>query len=100
MPRKNLLWSKFFLKKVEAANYIQQNPIQELKMRQEQYRSFLRDGGRTFTLHFAAPLSIYAEQAAEVEARTYKEVFRRALEEYLRNHHPSLFQTRGEGHNG
>lgn len=69
-------------------------------MNQKEYRSFLRNGGRTFTLYFAAPLSTYAEQVAAIEARTYKEVFRRALEEYLRNHHPSLFQTRGEGHNG
>jgi hypothetical protein len=69
-------------------------------MNRNDYRSFLRDGGRTFTLHFAAPLSTYAEQAAEVEARTYKEVFRRALEEYLRNHHPNLLQLGEEARNG
>jgi hypothetical protein len=60
-------------------------------MNREEYRSFLRDGGRTFTLHFSAPVSSLAEQAAEAEARTYKEVFRRAIEEYLLNHHPGLF---------
>ena len=69
-------------------------------MNRKEYRSFLRDGGRTFTLHFAAPLSTYAERAAELEARTYKEVFRRALEEYLRNHHPGLFQSGEEARNG
>ncbi len=68
-------------------------------MNQKEYRNFLRSGGRTFTLHFAAPLSIYAEQAAAVEARTFKEVFRRALEEYLRNHHPVLFQSGEEASN-
>jgi hypothetical protein len=69
-------------------------------MNRKEYRCFLRAGGRTFTLHFAAPLSTYAEQAAEVEARTYKEVFRRALEEYLRNHHPGLLQPGEEARNG
>lgn len=65
-------------------------------MNKKEYRRFLRDGGRTFNLHFEAPLSTYAEQASQVEARTYKEVFRRALEEYLRNHHPGLLQSSGE----
>jgi len=69
-------------------------------MNRKDYRSFLRDGGRTFTLHFAAPLSTYVEQAAEVEARTYKEVFRRALEDYLRNHHPGLLRIGEEARNG
>ena len=59
-------------------------------MKRKDYRNFLREGGRTFTLHISAPLSSYAEQAAEAESRTYKEVFRRAIEEYLRNHHPDL----------
>jgi hypothetical protein len=63
----------------------------EFNMNRDEYRSFLRDGGRTFTLHFPAPLSSLAEQAAEAEARTFKEVFRRAIEEYLLNHHPGLF---------
>jgi hypothetical protein len=83
-----------------ASNYIQQNPFQELKMNQPDYRSFLRHGGRTFTLHFAAPLSTYVEQAAAAEARTYKEVFRRALEEYLRKHHPGLLGSGEDMHNG
>jgi hypothetical protein len=68
-------------------------------MNQEEYSTFLRDGGRTFTLHFPAPLSTYAERAAVAEARTYKEVFRRAMEEYLRNHHPGLILSREEARN-
>jgi hypothetical protein len=59
-------------------------------MKRTVYRRFFRAGGRTFTLHFTPPLSTQAEQAAAAESRTYKEVFRRAIEEYLRNHHPSI----------
>lgn len=67
-------------------------------MNRKDYRRFFREGGRTFTLHLAPPLSTQAEQAAEAESRTYKEVFRRAIEEYLRNHHPRLLGE--EAHNG
>ena len=59
-------------------------------MKRKDYRRFFREGGRTFTLHIAPPLSTQAEQAAAAESRTYKEVFRRAIEEYLLNHHPSI----------
>jgi hypothetical protein len=59
-------------------------------MKRTDYRRFYREGGRSFTLHFSPPLSTQAEQAALAESRTYKEVFRRAIEEYLRNHHPGL----------
>ena len=67
-------------------------------MNREHYHRFVREGGRTFTLHFSPPLSTYADRAAEAEARTYKEVFRRAIEEYLHNHHPGLFQSGEEVH--
>jgi hypothetical protein len=84
---------KIFSEILGPAHYIRKTCFfQELNMKRKDYRRFFREGGRTFTLHFAAPLSTYAEQAAAVEARTYKEVFRRALEEYLRNHHPGLLQ--------
>jgi hypothetical protein len=66
-------------------------------MKKEDYRSFYQKGGHSFTLHFAPPLSIQAEQAALAESRTYKEVFRRAIEEYLLNHHPDILGR--EGHN-
>ena len=59
-------------------------------MKRTDYQRFFRAGGRTFTLHCAPPLSTQAEQAADAESRTYKEVFRRAIEEYIRNHHPTL----------
>jgi hypothetical protein len=62
-------------------------------MTRKDYRDFLRDGGRTFTLHFAAPFSTYAERAAELERRSYKEVFRRAIEEYIDKHHPNVVST-------
>ena len=68
-------------------------------MTSKDYRDFLRDGGRTFTLHFSAPFSTFAEKAAEAEARTYKEVFRRAIEEYIHNHHPNLCRGREEVRN-
>jgi hypothetical protein len=59
-------------------------------MRRKQYRQFSREGGRTFTLHISPPLSTQTEQAAAAESRTYKEVIRRAIEEYVCNHHPGL----------
>ena len=59
-------------------------------MKRKEYRRFSREGGRTFTLHISPPLSSQTEQAAAAEARTYKEVIRRAIEEYLGNHHPGL----------
>jgi hypothetical protein len=59
-------------------------------MKKKDYRRFFREGGRTFTLHFSPPLSTQAEQAAVAESRTYKEVFRRAIEEYLLHHHAGL----------
>jgi hypothetical protein len=59
-------------------------------MKKKDYQRFYEEGGHSFTLHFSPPLSTQAEQAAAAESRTYKEVFRRAIEEYLCNHHPSI----------
>jgi hypothetical protein len=81
---------RFSLKKLSQPPTYSRHPFQELNMKKDEYRSFYQKGGHSFTLHFEPPLSTQAEQAAVAESRTYKEVFRRAIEEYLRNHHPGL----------
>jgi hypothetical protein len=68
-------------------------------MNKEDYQKFVQEGGRTFSLYFEAPLGLFAQQAAEREGRSYKEVFRRAIEEYLRKHHEELYYPREEASN-
>jgi hypothetical protein len=61
-------------------------------MKRRQYRQFSREGGSTFTLQISPPLSIQTEQAAAAESRSYKEVSRRAIEEYVSSHQPGLLR--------
>ena len=69
-------------------------------MNRKEYDKFVRDGGRTFTLYLSHPLSLYTDRAAQAESRTYKELFRRAMEEYIQNHHPDVLRTGEEANNG
>ena len=65
-------------------------------MNRKEYRDFVRDGGKSFTLYFAVPHSTYAERVSDAEGRNYQEVFRRALGEYRQKHHPNLYGERKE----
>ncbi len=66
-------------------------------MRKEQHNQFVRDGGRTYNIHFSPPLSTLIDQAVTVERRTYKEVFRCAMEAYLHNYHSKLLAKKEVG---
>ena len=89
---------KFLKKKKQHTTYMK-DTFQELKMNRKEYDKFVRDGGRTFTLYLSHPLSLQTDRAAQAESRTYKELFRRAMEEYINTHHPDLLlQTGTEAH--
>lgn len=67
-------------------------------MSRHSHDEFIRNGGRIYNIHFSPPLATSIDRAAAEEARTYKEIFRRAIEAYLHKNHPDL-QTGREGHN-
>lgn len=66
-------------------------------MRQEEHERFTRDGGRAYNICFSPPLSTFVDQAVKVERRSYREVFRHAMEIYLRDRYPEFFAEKEIG---